>query len=630
MEDILFHQNYVYTGDIIAIALCFIINALLRSTYAVKKRNLYIFKIGNWSTFLAALSSIVYHFLLANIKEEYVILIYIIRALTYIALVFTYTCFFNYLKNLAEMSEKHTKKFKISIYGVAVIHTLAQIMGPVLKIGFYIDENLQVHQNYYTDIFLYTYFYLTVNMVIFLLGYRNKFVRKMFNCICIVFGISFLLMCYQFTFLTTSYTAVSFVFPILATLVLFHYNSYDVETGTLDQYAFRQYIAEMKDEEISLIFLVLPGISSDRLREFSKEFLRKNDTYFNDSCCFRLRDNRMVLVYQKGKNKNYRETENVLFKSFLTARRTDDYRIVLFDKDARLESGLEYLAYCEFVEARMPMNTYKYADQELIEKFLMSKMIHDNLEDIYRKDDRNDPRVKVFCQPVLNTKTNKFTTAEALMRLELPEIGLVFPDQFIYIAEKFNYIHVLSKIILNKTCQCIKQIEEDGYVLERVSINFSVQELKLDSFCQDVIDIIKENGIDCNKIAIELTESKNDKDFQNMRDVMDRLQDEGIKFYLDDFGTGYSNFERIIGLPVDIVKFDRSLTILANKDEQSKFMVGSFSEIFKKADYQILFEGVEDESDEARCIGMNAQYLQGYRYSKPIPIEQLENFLEKK
>lgn len=630
MEDILFHQNYVYTGDIIAIALCFIINALLRSTYAVKKRNLYIFKIGNWSTFLAALSSIVYHLLLANIKEEYVILIYIIRALTYIALVFTYACFFNYLKNLAEMSEKHTKKFKISIYGVAVIHTLAQIMGPVLKIGFYIDENLQVHQNYYTDIFLYTYFYLTVNMVIFLLGYRNKFVRKMFNCICIVFGISFLLMCYQFTFLTTSYTAVSFVFPILATLVLFHYNSYDVETGTLDQYAFRQYIAEMKDEEISLIFLVLPGISSDRLREFSKEFLRKNDTYFNDSCCFRLRDNRMVLVYQKGKNKNYRETENVLFKSFLTARRTDDYRIVLFDKDARLESGLEYLAYCEFVEARMPMNTYKYADQELIEKFLMSKMIHDNLEDIYRKDDRNDPRVKVFCQPVLNTKTNKFTTAEALMRLELPEIGLVFPDQFIYIAEKFNYIHVLSKIILNKTCQCIKQIEEDGYVLERVSINFSVQELKLDSFCQDVIDIIKENGIDCNKIAIELTESKNDKDFQNMRDVMDRLQDEGIKFYLDDFGTGYSNFERIIGLPVDIVKFDRSLTILANKDEQSKFMVGSFSEIFKKADYQILFEGVEDESDEARCIGMNAQYLQGYRYSKPIPIEQLENFLEKK
>ena len=59
-------------------------------------------------------------------------------------------------------------------------------------------------------------------------------------------------------------------------------------------------------------------------------------------------------------------------------------------------------------------------------------------------------------------------------------------------------------------------------------------------------------------------------------------------------------------------------------------MVGSFSEIFKKADYQILFEGVEDEQDEKQCIDMNAQYLQGYKYSKPVPIEQLKEFLEKK
>jgi len=68
---------------------------------------------------------------------------------------------------------------------------------------------------------------------------------------------------------------------------------------------------------------------------------------------------------------------------------------------------------------------------------------------------------------------------------------------------------------------------------------------------------------------------------------------------------------------------------LASKNDESRFMVGSFSEIFKKADYQILFEGVEDENDENQCIGMDAMYLQGYKYSKPIPIEQLENFLEK-
>ena len=152
----------------------------------------------------------------------------------------------------------------------------------------------------------------------------------------------------------------------------------------------------------------------------------------------------------------------------------------------------------------------------------------------------------------------------------------------------------------------------------------------MENFCDDVIQIIEKNGIPFDKIAIELTETRNEKDFLMMKSVVERLQELGIKFYLDDFGTGYSNFERIIGLPIDIIKFDRSLTILASKNDESKFMVGSFSEIFKKADYQILFEGVEDEHDETQCINMNAQYLQGYKYSKPIPMENLKEFLERK
>ena len=132
------------------------------------------------------------------------------------------------------------------------------------------------------------------------------------------------------------------------------------------------------------------------------------------------------------------------------------------------------------------------------------------------------------------------------------------------------------------------------------------------------------------KIAIELTESRNEEDFELVQRIMRQLHAAGIKFYLDDFGTGYSNFAKIIGLPFDIIKFDRSLTIMAGKDEQSRYMVGSFSDIFDNSSYQILFEGVEDESDENSCKDMNALYLQGYKYSKPIPIEKLDGFLEKK
>ena len=105
------------------------------------------------------------------------------------------------------------------------------------------------------------------------------------------------------------------------------------------------------------------------------------------------------------------------------------------------------------------------------------------------------------------------------------------------------------------------------------------------------------------------------------------LHEKGITFYLDDFGTGYSNFERIMELPFQIIKFDRSLVIQSAKSDESRYMVGSFAKMFRHLDYNILFEGIENEEDEKNCKEMDAQYLQGYKYSKPIPIYDLEKFV---
>jgi len=632
MNDILFHQNYMMAADMVAYLLCIIIYSLLHSTYTPKSRNLFIFKVANFLVGVAAASSMIYHGLVNNICEQFVFFIYLFRIMTYVCMVAVYVCYFVYIKNLVDMKKTHVRLLRVTIYGAAAIHLIAQILSPFLKMGFYIDENLQIHQNYYTDFFRYAYVFLGINFIVLLIAYRKKFISKMLNCIVVSMVISFGIMAFQAEYLNTSYSVISFAFPILVVLFLFHYNSYDPETGTLDVYSFREYVKEMheKGKKFSMIFLSLPEISPEKLKSFSKDLLRRNDQFFEDSCCFRLEDNRVVLVYQKEKNQNFDDRNTVLYLEFMRVRDNNDFYIVMMDSNPELGSAKEYLRYCEHVETRIPINTYKTCTPELYDEYIKLKYIYTNLKDIYEKDDLDDPRVKVFCQPVWNTKTGVFSTAEALMRLELPEIGMVFPDQFIPVAERNDFIHVLSKIILNKTCQNIRQMEEEGYYIERVSINFSVQELHMECFCEDVTSIIEKNGIAFDKIAIELTETRNEKDFFMMKQIIEQLQEKNIKFYLDDFGTGYSNFERIIGLPIDIIKFDRSLTILAGKNDQSKYMVGSFSDIFKKADYQILFEGVEDEHDEAQCIDMNAQYLQGYKYSKPIPIERLKEFLDKK
>ena len=216
------------------------------------------------------------------------------------------------------------------------------------------------------------------------------------------------------------------------------------------------------------------------------------------------------------------------------------------------------------------------------------------------------------------------------MRLELPEVGMVFPDQFIYLAEEYGFIHVLSLIILHKTCAEIRKLIISGYEVKRISVNISVLELRDSNFCSDISNVIKNSGIPDDKIAIEVTESQNESDFIIMKSMINELKDHGIKFYLDDFGTGYSNFERIMELPFDIIKFDRSLVLASGEGEKSERMVGSLANMFANMEYSVLYEGVENELDEQMCIKMSASYLQGYKYSRPIPIERLTEFFDKK
>lgn len=631
MKDVLFYENYQVAGDIIAIVICVAIFFLLNSAYAVKRQNLSVFKAGIFLCMVSSYASMGYHMMVRNITSANVLGIYICRAVCYIGLIWVYVCFFIYIKNLVGMRRAFVNVFRFSIIGVAILATVWICLTPATKLGFYIDENLAVHQNYYTDIFRYVYTYFSVSVIILLFAYRKNFIAKMFRCICCVTSLSFLLMIIQDQFMKTTYICVSFTLPIFTILFLYHHNSYEVETGMLDHHAFDAYIRDMQKKNFSAIFVSFPDLTHEKLSELSTHLFRFNDKYLLSSCSFRLRDNKMVLVYQKEKNKNYEKTLGELYDAFMEMyeEKHNDFRMILTESIKELEYGEDYIALCEYLEKRMPINTVYTCEDVDIQSFLKTKKILRELQDIYVKDDLDDERVKVYCQPVWNTRTGKFTTAEALMRLELPELGMVFPDQFVDMAEKHGYIHVLSKIILNKTCRYIKQLEEHGFEIDRVSINFSIQELHMSSFSEDIMNIIKANDVPFDKIAVELTESRNEKDFKSVKRIMRELQGIGIKFYLDDFGTGYSNFERIIGLPIDIIKFDRSLTILASKNDESRFMVGSFSEIFKKADYQILFEGVEDENDENQCIDMDAMYLQGYKYSKPIPIEQLESFLEK-
>ena len=266
---------------------------------------------------------------------------------------------------------------------------------------------------------------------------------------------------------------------------------------------------------------------------------------------------------------------------------------------------------------------------EDITAFNRSEYILKELADINRKCDLNDPRVLVYCQPVLNVKTGEYDTGEALMRLNLPELGIVYPNQFIHLAEEHSFIHTLTEIILHKTCDAIRQFTDAGFQIRRISVNVSALELKIDHFCQDITNIISQSDIPGDKIAIELTESQNEDDFNRMKQKIGELKEKGIKFYLDDFGTGYSNMERIMELPFDIIKFDRSLVIASDEAERSRKMVANLASMFSNMEYDVLYEGIETDTNEQMCKAMSASYLQGFKYSRPEPIVRMTDYLSR-
>ena len=116
-------------------------------------------------------------------------------------------------------------------------------------------------------------------------------------------------------------------------------------------------------------------------------------------------------------------------------------------------------------------------------------------------------------------------------------------------------------------------MQDEGYQISRVSVNLSVEELGEKDFMEEFKSIVRAAGIDFHTIAVEFTESQNDTEYELVQECVSEFKQLGVCTYLDDFGTGYSNFDRILSLKLDVVKFDRSLLLMADQDANSRFML---------------------------------------------------------
>lgn len=227
--------------------------------------------------------------------------------------------------------------------------------------------------------------------------------------------------------------------------------------------------------------------------------------------------------------------------------------------------------------------------------------------------------LEIYYQPIIDLQSGKISSAEALLRWQHQEQGQISPAEFIPIAEETGIIEPLGKWVLNQACQEAKKWHELVEDAPSVSINLSMQQLKLGLSTEDIKDILQQSQLDPKKLSLEITESMFMDDINDTVRWMNQIKNLGISFSVDDFGTGYSSLSYLKQLPVNVLKIDRAFVIDSTKKSDDAMLVRTIIAIGKSLNLKVVAEGVEEEPQVIYLKRLHCDCVQGYYYSKPLP-----------
>ena len=627
-------SNYSPIGDLVVVSVCIVMLILMLFSYVSRTRSFKVFLGIIGLVVLSALTDVSFNMFAAMGRAELLPVVKILRCAYHASLFAIFVLFIVYIAEVTRMSALKKRRVTLISLGIFLAVVTVDVIDTLRGVSVAMTDQGVAFRG--RGIFFGGYIAFVILALSLLAVVGKRLYRRVMMGFYGTIGMAFLILLTQRLFNQSSFTVATFLFPAIGMFYIMHATPYDATMGALDARAMEDLVRFNYERKRPFRFISLYMRTFDEDGKPIPETLRATirsfiTNFFRGALLFQLDKGHVVLVFEERRNPNCEDRIKRFLSAFNDAYRRYqyDYKMIVGRSIDEVSQKNEYASLMKNIHRAMSDNTIHWIATKDIKDFNVNEYILRELEDISAKGDLNDPRVLAYCQPVFNLQTGKYDTAEALMRLQLDHLGMVFPDQFIPLAEENGCIHMLTEIILNKTCRQIRRLMQEGYVVSRVSVNVSALELKDSDFCDDVTRIIENNVIPGEKIAIELTESMTDSDFMLMKDKISQLREKGIKFYLDDFGTGYSNLERIMALPFDIIKFDRSMVLACGENERSHRIVHSLASMLSDLDYYVLFEGVENDSEESMCQHMFASYLQGYKYSRPVPIERLTAYFEK-
>lgn len=286
----------------------------------------------------------------------------------------------------------------------------------------------------------------------------------------------------------------------------------------------------------------------------------------------------------------------------------------------------------DFIDVMDYVNT----NQKNIEKYVI-EVTKDKVEKIHHKflvKQKCDlalaqKRVVVYFQPIYSTLLNKFTSAEALVRLTDEDGNLIYPGDFIEDMERDGKIIELGQMVFEDVCKFISEHDMEKLGLHYIEVNLSTIQCMQENLADTYTDIIKKYNVDPKYINLEITETGSAAKSLLVKN-MQQLREINFSFSLDDFGTGNSNLNYIVEMPVEIVKFDKTMVSSYFNNEIASYVMNSAINMIKGLGHKIVFEGIETEEQLGVAKEINIEYIQGYYFSKPITQEKFLEFIIEK
>ncbi len=234
---------------------------------------------------------------------------------------------------------------------------------------------------------------------------------------------------------------------------------------------------------------------------------------------------------------------------------------------------------------------------------------------------KNDELVLYF-QPQVNIQTGKLSGVEALVRWLHPAKGLIFPDQFIYLAEENDLIGDLTERVIYLAVSQSKKWKDQGFNVD-ISVNVSADNIISLNLPEKLKNLIDHFNVDAGSIVVELTESAVMGELTAQLDVLNRLRMKGFSLSIDDFGTGYSSLSHLYQAPFTELKIDQIFIMHILDDTEAMVIVKICIMLGQMLGMRIVAEGVETKEIYDILHGMNCDIAQGYYLSRPIPADEL-------